>query len=345
MQTSFACGPYGTKSNVNDKKQMAIFHLSVKTISRTTGRSAIAAAAYRTGCKGLVMRDERTGEVHDYRRKRGVESADLILPIGAPDWSSDRGALWNAAEAAETRKNSVVAREFEIALPAELSAAQRKHLAHTFARDLVARHGFAADVAIHLPSKEGDNRNHHAHVLCTTRRLTSDGFGEKTRELDDRKSKEIDGWRARFAELQNAHLRAAGVSASVDHRSLEAQGIDREPTKHLGPLITAINRRSNRHGGYSYSELAHANERIEAAAMLAKMDLLDNQIILVAADLYSAIGERDRLQAKPKPPEPKPRTLEEMRQLSRATHAPVAQIWTPDDDRQAPENPSEIYRP
>lgn len=245
---------------------MAIFHLSVKTISRSAGRSATAAAAYRAAWKII---DQRTGEVHDYRpRKGGVESADLVLPIGAPDWASDRDAIWNAAEAAETRKNSVVAREFEIALPSELSAVQRKHLALTFARELVDRHGFAADVAIHQPGKEGDNRNHHAHILCTTRRLTAVGFGEKTRELDDRKSKEVDGWRERFAAIQNAHLRSAGVSARVDHRSLVDQGIDREPTKHLGPVLTAIYRR----GGRSYVEEARANERLAAAAMQAGLE-------------------------------------------------------------------------
>lgn len=336
--------PAGQKAT-STTKQMAIFHLSVKTISRAAGRSAIAAAAYRAGCKGLVMADERTGEIHDYRRKRGVESVDLILPIGAPDWATDRAAIWNAAEAAETRKNSTVAREFEIALPGELSDTQRKRLAHAFARELVDRHGFAADVAIHAPGKGGDNRNHHAHVLCTTRRLTANGFGEKTRELDDRKSKEIDGWRARYAEIQNTHLRAAGVSARVDHRSLADQGIDREPTKHLGPVLTAIYRR----GGHSYVEIARANERLEAAANHANFEqqketILD-QILATAGDLYKAIGERDQLLAKPKTPEAKPKTFEEMRQISRAAHAPAAQIWTPDDDHQAPDNTSEIYRP
>ena len=97
---------------------MAIFHLSVKTVSRSAGRSATAAAAYRAGVK---ITDERTGEIHDYTRKGGVESAAVILPDNAPEWARDRAQLWNAAEQAEKRKNSTVAREFEIALPAELS--------------------------------------------------------------------------------------------------------------------------------------------------------------------------------------------------------------------------------
>ena len=110
---------------------VAIFHLSVKTISRSAGRSSTAAAAYRAG---VEITDERTGEIHDYRRKAGVESAELFLPDGAPEWATDRAKLWNAAEQSEKRKNSTVAREFEVALPSELSADQRRKLAHDFAR-------------------------------------------------------------------------------------------------------------------------------------------------------------------------------------------------------------------
>ncbi|MEI2780063.1 MAG: MobQ family relaxase [Candidatus Competibacter sp.] len=219
---------------------MATYHLSAKTIGRSHGRSATAAAAYRSGAR---ITDERTGVLHDYRRRRGVEAAFLLLPADAPDWASDRALLWNAAERAETRKNSTVAREFEIALPAELDAGERQRLAFDFARELVERHGCAADVAIHRPGRAGDPRNHHAHVLLTTRRLTAAGFGEKTRELDDLKSGEIGRWRERFADLQNERLREVGVEARVDHRSLEAQGNDREATIHLGPTATALERR------------------------------------------------------------------------------------------------------
>jgi len=219
---------------------MATYHLSAKTISRSHGRSATAAAAYRAGAR---ITDERTGVIHDYQRRTGVEAAVLVLPDTAPDWASDRARLWNAAEQAETRKNSTVAREFEIALPAELDAGERQRLAVDFARELVERHGCAADVAIHRPGRAGDQRNHHAHLLLTTRRLTAAGFGAKTRELDDLKSGEIGRWRARFAEVQNARLCEAGVEARVDHRSLEAQAIDREATIHLGPAATALERR------------------------------------------------------------------------------------------------------
>lgn len=224
---------------------MAIFHLSVKTVSRSAGRSATAAAAYRAG---VEIADVRTGEVHDYTRRSGVESATLVLPSAVPLWSADRAALWNAAEQAETRKNSTVAREFEVALPAELTAAERARLALDFARELVARHGCVADVAIHTPGREGDSRNHHAHILLSTRRLGPEGFGEKTRELDDAKTgpELVRQWRERFADLTNERLREAGIEARVDHRSLEAQGIDRAPTVHLGPQATGYERRTGK---------------------------------------------------------------------------------------------------
>jgi len=222
---------------------MAIYHLSVKTISRSAGRSATAAAAYRAACK---IADTQTGEIHDYTHKGGVVSAELHLPENAPAWASDRAALWNAAEVAETRKNSTVAREFEIALPAELTQEQRRELANELAREIVERHGCAVDVCIHEPNKKGDQQNHHAHILLTTRRLSADGFGEKTRELDERTSGAVDHWRDRFAQLQNAALERAGHSARVDHRSLENQGIERAPTVHLGVAATGIERRTGK---------------------------------------------------------------------------------------------------
>ena len=274
---------------------MAIYHLSVKTISRSAGRSATAAAAYRAG---VEITDERTGEIHDYTRKGGVESAALILPDNAPEWARDRAHLWNAAEQAEKRKNSTVAREFEIALPSELSPAEREKLAHDFARELVKRHGCAADVAIHAPGKEGDNRNHHAHILLSTRRLEADGFTEKTRELDDQKTGKVivTEWRERFAQLQNERLREAGHSVQVDHRSLEAQGIEREATRHLGPTATAIERRTGQPSHKRQQHNEDALERLQRARDAGELERqgkeADRSIIDLSGDLDAAKRER-----------------------------------------------------
>lgn len=219
---------------------MAIYHCSVKTFSRSKGQSAPAAAAYRAG---VCLSDMRTGEVHDYTRKGGVEHTELVLPKGV---TIDREQLWNAAEAAENRKNSTVAREYEVALPEELNADQRKELAQEFARHLAERYGVAADVAIHAPGKDGDHRNHHAHILTTTRQVTPEGFGAKTRALDDKKTGEVEHIRATWATLTNQALERAGHQESVSHKSLEAQGINREATTHLGPVATAMERRGER---------------------------------------------------------------------------------------------------
>lgn len=214
--------------------------MSVKTIGRAQGRSATAACAYRSAAR---IEDERTGNVFDYQRKSGVEHTEIFAPANAPAWAYDRQAVWNAAEQAETRKNSTVAREFEVALPAELTPAQRVALVQDFARDLVARHGMVVDVSIHAPHRDGDERNHHAHVLCSTRRMGLEGFTEKTRELDDKKLGEVEHWRARWAEIANSHLERAGVAERIDHRSLKEQGIEREATKHLGPNVIQMERR------------------------------------------------------------------------------------------------------
>lgn len=222
---------------------MAIYHCSVKPISRGSGKSIVAAAAYRHGCR---MEDKRTGEVHDYSRKRGVEASDIYLPSGdSPSWAKDRSQLWNAAEAAETRKNSRLGREIVLALPDELSAEQRRELAGEMASHIVERYEVAVDVAIHQPNPKGDDRNFHVHMLVSARRLTSNGFGEKTRELDDREQgpAEVEHLRAEWARLANRALEQAGQHVQIDHRSFQRQGVKRMPSLHLGPSASALERR------------------------------------------------------------------------------------------------------
>ena len=223
---------------------MAIYHLSVKSISRSAGRSVVAAAAYRAGQE---LTDERQGLTHDYTRKQGVEDAFIVAPDGA-DWAQDRNALWNAAEAAEKRKDAKTGREYELALPAELDAGARKELARDFARELVARYGVVADVAIHEPGREGDNRNHHAHILTTTRTAGADGLGAKTRVLDvaSTASAEIEHMRSVWARQVNMALERHQVEQRVDHRSFERQGKEQEPTRHMGVSATALERQAAR---------------------------------------------------------------------------------------------------
>jgi len=275
---------------------MASYHLSVKTFSRAKAHAATAAAAYRAADR---IYDERTGVTHDYTRKRGVLHCEVVLPEAAPHWAEKREQLWNQAEAAEHRKNSTVAREFELALPNELSAVLRTELARAFTRELVDRHGFAADLALHEPHREGDQRNYHAHILVTTRRLVSAGFTDKTRELDANPD-QIEHWRARWADLQNEYLREYGHDARVDHRTLKEQGFVREPGRHNGPAITALERRGERTVVLERRREDYTMEtqrRLERAAEIGRLQVqfrdICASIIDLTADLESARRERE----------------------------------------------------
>ncbi len=218
------------------------YHCSVKPVSRSTGRSAVAAAAYRLGDR---LHDEALDQTHDYTRRSGVVTTFALAPEGSPDWALDPETLWNAAEAAERRRNSQVAREYELALPSAVSGEEREAIARGFAQHLVDRYGVAVTAAIHEPSRYGDDRNFHAHILTTTRSMDEGGLGKKTRILDDRKTgpQEILHLRGYAADLINDALERAGVDERVDHRSFETRGIDREATEHLGPTASEMERR------------------------------------------------------------------------------------------------------
>jgi hypothetical protein len=208
------------------------YHCSVKPVSRSAGRSVVAAAAYRLG---ECLHDELYATVHDYTRRRGVEATFTVAPKDAPQWAHDPEALWNAAEQRETRKNSTLAREVELALPSFLSPDDRQRIAQRFAEELVQRYRVAVSVAIHAPGGKGDNRNHHAHILFTTREMTPDGLADKTRVLDDKKTgpQEVKKLRELAADIINESLAAVNSDIRVDHRSFKERGIEQEPTTHL----------------------------------------------------------------------------------------------------------------
>lgn len=303
-------------------KRVAIYHLSVKLITRGAGRSATAASAYRAADR---VNDERTGLVFDYTRKRGVEHTEIVLPSSvaeSAEWARDREQLWNAAEVAEKRKDARVAREYEVALPHELKAEARIELVRGFAQELADRYGSAVDVAIHAPHREGDTRNHHAHILATTRRVTEVGLSAKTDiELKDadRAKKglssgrtEVTAIRERWATLVNQHLEEHGHESRVDHRSLEAQGSDREPTYHKGPAVTAIERRGER------TQVAERirediTERLSLAAESGRLEreskALARSIIDTTSELKAALAEREAERS---------RSMDEIRRDARA---------------------------
>lgn len=234
---------------------MASYHFEAKIIGRSDGRSVVAAAAYRAGAR--IERAE-TGDCPDYRRKGGVVSADLLTPDDAPEWAQDRAQLWNAVEAVETRKNSQLAREIELALPNELTAEQARELALSWARDELVSRGMAVDICIHDPEPApGGSRNRHAHILCTVRGFDCDGWS-KTKDRSWNNKALLQHWRESWAEAQNAALEAAGCTDRVDHRSLQdqrqaaldagdmaqADALDRPPEPVLGVAASAQEKRA-----------------------------------------------------------------------------------------------------
>jgi len=197
---------------------MAIYHLRVSMISRSTGRSATAASAYRTA---KDIEDRRTGLRFDYRRRSGVEHSEIMAPEHAPDWATDTSELWNRVEEAESRKNSQVAREVRVALPCEISHEQRVELVRDFCASQFVARGMVAEIALHAPSDVGDERNHHAHIMLTTREIGAEGFTVKNRDWNGVEL--LEGWRESWAQDINAALERYGVGERVDHRTLEAQ--------------------------------------------------------------------------------------------------------------------------
>jgi hypothetical protein len=272
------------------------YHCSVKPVSRSAGRSVVAAAAYRLGER---PQDERYQTVHDYTRRRCVEYTFTVAPVDAPTWAHEPEALWNAAERAETRKNSPLAREVELALPSLLEPADRQPIAERFAAALVERYKVAVSVAIHQPGKDGDQRNHHAHILFTTREMTPEGLGKKTCVLDDRKigPQEVTKLHELAADIINEHLAAANADIRVDHRSFKDRGIDSEPTTHLGPAAIEMERRGEQTDrgeiNRQAEEMSHGAAQHES--LLAERDTLDKAIEV----------ERERKRISSPPADPK----------------------------------------
>ncbi len=235
---------------------MAIYHLNAKIISRSNGQSATEAAAYRAAEK---IYDERTGSTFNYTRKKGVYTTEILTPQNAPDWMSDRSSLWNAAELFEKRSNSRTAREFDIALPTELTHPKKQELVRNFAQDNFVDKGLVADLAFH----EIDTHNPHVHIMITTRTVDENGLGAKDRSLD--KKDFLLKLRESWATYTNDALESIGSSKKIDHRTLKEQNITRIPQIHLGANVAAMMKRGiATERGDEYLEIQTTNEQIEA---------------------------------------------------------------------------------
>ncbi|RYG89077.1 MAG: Ti-type conjugative transfer relaxase TraA [Alphaproteobacteria bacterium] len=214
---------------------MAIYHFSAKVISRAAGSSALASAAYRSASR---LHDQRLDRHHDFSNKAGVVHSEVMLPDGAPEHLSDREELWNAVEAAELRKDAQLAREIEFAIPREMIKEQGIELARDFVRDEFVERGMIADLNVHWDIGADGLAKPHAHVMLTMREVGEEGFGKKNRDWN--RTDLLEKWRERWSEHVNQRLAELDIDARIDHRSLEAQGIDLEPQHKIGPAASRM---------------------------------------------------------------------------------------------------------
>lgn len=241
---------------------MAIYHLHCDIIGRSGGRSATAAAAYRATEE---VEDRTTGETFDYTKKEKALYTEIMTNSNAPGWARNRAELWNRVEEKENRKNSQFCRSFDIALMKELPLETNIRLVKKWIYENYVKRGLAADLAIHAPHKNRDgttNENLHAHVLVTTRKLNilnADGWAEKDREGNDRDF--LRKARTSWAEIVNAEFARMGMAERIDERTLEEQGIDREPQQHQGATATALERKGKNARRKKYKSQEQSQEK------------------------------------------------------------------------------------
>jgi ATP-dependent exoDNAse (exonuclease V) alpha subunit len=333
---------------------MAVYFLNIKTFGRANGSSAVSAAAYRAGER---IRDERTGKTYDHSERQDVMHREIVLPSKFADddmtWAQDRAGLWNAAEGAEIRKNARVAREYLVALPVELSPQQRVGLARGFSQELSDRYGFAVDLAIHSPRDfpGSDPRNFHAHLLATTREVTLSGLGAKTTlEMNDGNRRQLGlepainellHARARWATVTNEAMQEARLAARIDHRSLDTQGIDREPRPQIPRAAFEMERQ-----GYRSVVADRMREEYQARvqARLERVAGREAPIPAESATVESTAAERTGAEAKVGASPIKRQSLEEIRREARENWLRLRQSQKQDYLESAPTDTKDRVR-
>jgi Ti-type conjugative transfer relaxase TraA len=261
---------------------MAIYHFAAKVISRANGSSALAAAAYRSASR---LHDQRLDRHHDFSNKAGVVHSEVMLPDGAPEEWRDREKLWNAVEAAEVRKDAQLAREVEFALPRELDQAEGIRLAREFVEREFVKRGMVADLNVHWDIGADGEPKPHAHVMLTMREASGEGFGAKVRDWN--RTDLLDHWREAWASHVNQRLAELDIDARVDHRSLEAQGIDLEPQHKIGPAAARMAGQGLESERLAqHAEIARSNgEKLLARPALALDAITHSQATFTTRDL------------------------------------------------------------
>jgi len=284
-----------------EKSPIAIYHLSIKIISRGKGRSAVAAAAYRAAEK---IQNQYDGEIHDYTKKGSVVHSEILLPDHAPAEYKNRSTLWNAVEKVERYKTAQLAREIEIALPVELTAEQNISLVRDYVNQHFVSVGMCADVAIH----DTGGGNPHAHIMLAMRPIENGEWGAKSRTIDGVKIPTVDWneqtkaevWREAWEIAVNRELERHNHEARIDHRSYERQGIDQIPTIHLGAAAHQMEQRG------IATERGNINREIRA---------LNRQLRKLKSQMSKAQKDISKLAKKPEAPtvidEGKPFTMQD----------------------------------
>lgn len=282
---------------------MAIYHCTCKIISRGQGRSAVGAAAYRSGEK---LYNEYDGIEHDYTKKGGVVYSEIMLCENAQKEYQDRQTLWNAVEQIEKSSKAQLAREYEVALPVELSREEQIKLVRDFAKENFVDNGMCVDFSIH----DKEDGNPHAHIMLTTRPIEQDNsWGVKQKKeyiLDKNGQKQYDkkkqtykcktvkttNWdskeflqrsRESWAEKVNQELEKKSLPQRIDHRSLKEQGVDRVPTIHEGGARKLEKRGIKTDRGKINREIKTANGQMQTIDILTKQT--QKEIINIREDI------------------------------------------------------------
>jgi MobA/MobL family len=278
---------------------VAICFVRAKVIGRSGGKSATAAAAYRSGEK---IEDRATKKTHDYTKKQGIDHSEILSPIAATahnEWLTNRSELWNRVEASEKRYDAQLAREMIIAIPRELDRENQINLVREYVRSSYIDRGMIADINLH--HLDGDNP--HAHVMLTMRELKIDeqglvSFGNKDRTWNDKKLLEtqIKEWEV----VANQYLERAGIDTRIDSRSYEEQGISRIPQIHLGKNVTAMRRQNiPTERGDLYDQIDRANAEIQAR--LEEIYKIENEISNLEAQATAIKTEREKFTTPTRP--------------------------------------------
>ncbi|MGA0560778.1 MobQ family relaxase [Larkinella sp. VNQ87] len=258
-------------------------NLHINAISRSGGRSAVGASAYRSGSavtsrsvvacasyrSGEVLKDERYEKTHDFTRKENVLHSEIITPEGAPDWMSDREKLWNAVEAGEKRIDAQLAKEIILTLPRNLDLEQHKEVVRDFVKENLTSRGLVADFAIHSPEASDGDRNPHAHIMFTLRPVEDDHFGKKLTGrvggMDDKKV--LADFRQSYERILNDASEKADSEVHFDLRSLKEKGIERQPQPKIGPKVTHLEKRGyETEWGKEVRQVMHENNAQAAYA-------------------------------------------------------------------------------